>query len=186
MNSRSIWDGLRGEALRVGGYIGRVRVRVRVRVRWLLVSPGWRLKIAFSVVFDRPWALQPMKAHSRHACHDDGLLRSATPPESARRSVRVLEWHAVARKFAEKIARTRHTRRWGALGSAATALGPRGPGGYDTYRAHAVRPSGLPAAARLRPPFAQLGERRPGGRAFACVRVVADWVSSNGAGRSCS
>ena len=186
MNSRSIWDGLRGEALRVGGYIGRVRVRVRVRVRWLLVSPGWRLKIAFSVVFDRPWALQPMKAHSRHACHDDGLLRSATPPESARRSVRVLEWHAVARKFAEKIARTRHTRRWGALGAAATAPGPRGPGGYDTYRAHAVRPSGLPAAARLRPPFAQLGERRPGGRAFACVRVVADWVSSNGAGRSCS
>ena len=35
LNSRSIWDGLRGEALRVGGYVGRVRVRVRVR--WWLV-----------------------------------------------------------------------------------------------------------------------------------------------------
>ena len=149
-------------------------------------SPGWRLKIAFSVVLDRPWALQPMTAHSRHACHDGKLLRSATPPESARRPVTNTRWHTGYVRFAEKLPRTRHTRQSGTLGSAATALGPRGPGGYKTYQYQAVRTSGLPAAARLRPPFALLDERRPGGRAFACVRAAADWVRPNGARRSCS
>ena len=43
-----------------------------------------------------------------------------------------------------------------------------------------------PRIDRLMPPFALLESGGPGGRTFARARAAADWVRSNGDGRSCS